>query len=82
MSARLAVVRECYECPSIWPARATHSDNPECQEVEPYRTLPMSAVSGAVNHYRNGRIPKWCPLPKRNTHGIGNAQAPKKGRQQ
>ena len=75
MTARLAVIRECYECPHgiIDTAR-----KPVCYaDGDRYRALPVSSTHGP-----RPRIPEWCPLPKasRDQHETTRAAWPKKGR--
>ena len=54
MSARLAVITECWRCPHGTPA----GEGAVCTFDNAYRKLPRSAgpTTGA-------RIPSWCPLP-------------------
>ena len=50
MTARLVVVRECYECPNAWPARTVAPQSVRCQEMR---------VQGDVDRYDGD-----CPLRK------------------
>ena len=61
MSARLAVVRSCCECPHFvkfgpaYEARCCHVRGP----TDTWPLLPPSAL----REHGRARIPRWCPLP-------------------